>query len=239
MGSTDGKLVAIHQPNFLPWLGFFDKIRRSDLFVAMDNVQFGKTGAGTWTNRVQVIVNGEPAWVTMPIVRAFHGVRAIKEMEVQAEPSWRVKLLRTIENSYRRAPYFGEVFGLVEPIIQNPTSNLAEYNMAGIRQLCGALRLTTPIVIGSTLGVDGRATELLIRMVKAAGGTAYLAGGGAAGYQEDEQFREAGITLIYQEFHHPAYPQFNTTAFKPGLSIVDALMNCGFRATADLLGKPA
>ena len=236
---TEGdKLVAIHQPNFFPWLGFFDKIRRSDVFVAMDNAQFSKTG-GTWTNRIQMIVNGKPAWVTMPIVRAYHGVRSIREMRITDHPAWRAKLLRTIEQNYGRAPYFRDVFPLLEETIRNPTTDLTEYNLGAIRRFCAALGLATPIMLGSSLRAEGRATDLLVPMVKALGGTAYLAGGGAAGYQEDAQFQVAGIKLIFQEFQHPTYPQFNTSSFEPGLSIVDALMNCGFAETADLLGKGA
>jgi hypothetical protein len=227
-------LVAIHQPNFLPWLGFFDKIRRSDIFVMMDNAQFSKTG-GTWTNRVQVIVNGEPAWLTMPIVRAYHGLRIIREMKINENNEWRTKLLRTIEHNYRRAPYFGTVFPLVQLTFQNRTDELAKYNLAAIRQLCAAIEIRTPTVLGSALETEGRSTDLLISMVKAVGGTGYLAGGGASGYQESDKFRQAGLDLIYQEFQHPMYPQFNTSTFKPGLSIVDALMNCGFEGVRGLM----
>lgn len=227
-------LVAIHQPNFFPWLGFFDKIRRCDVFVALDNAQFSKTG-GTWTNRVQVIVNGRPAWVTVPVVRAYHGVRTVRETEISPDPLWRTKTLRTFELSYRRAPHFAEVYPQLEQWIGNPSSGLAEYNLAAIRAICESLGLPAPIKLGSSLAVESRATELLISMVKAVGGTAYLAGGGAAGYQEDDKFREAGIELIYQEFQHPIYPQLNTSSFQPGLSIVDALMNCGCAGTAALL----
>ena len=200
----------------------------------MDNAQFSKTG-GTWTNRVQMIVNGEPAWMTVPIDRAYHGVRTVSEMKIGADTVWRTKMLRTIEHSYRRAPHFAELYPRLESWIGNPTSDLAEYNLSAIREICESLGLRTPIVLGSSLEVDGRATDLLIRMVGAVGGTAYLAGGGAAGYQEDDKFREAGIELIYQEFQHPTYSQLNTTSFQPGQSIVDALMSCGFAGTANLL----
>lgn len=204
----------------------------------MDNAQFSKTG-GTWTNRVQIIVSGEPAWLTVPIVRAYHGVRTVREMRITAEAAWRGKLLRTIDHNYRRAPHFDAVFPLLESSIGNPTTELAEYNLSPIRAICSGLGLKTPIVLGSSLGVGGRATQLLISMVKAVDGTAYLAGGGASGYQEDAEFSEAGIKLIYQEFQHPTYPQFNSATFKPGLSIVDALMNCGFAGAAGLLSGQA
>jgi hypothetical protein len=226
--------VAIHQPNFLPWLGFFDKIHRSDVFVVMDNAQFSKTG-GTWTNRVQLIVNKRPAWITAPIVRAYHGLRTVREMEINDSQPWRAKLLRTIEMSYGRAPHFSEIAPVVRGLIEQPTTDLAEYNLTAIRTLCARLQLTTPIVIGSSLAVEGRATDQLISMVTAIGGTAYLAGGGASGYQDDEHFSEQGVELVYQDFLHPVYPQFNSDSFIPGLSIVDALMNCGFEGVRGLL----
>lgn len=201
----------------------------------MDNAQFGKSGAGTWTNRVRMIVNGEPAWVTVPIVRAYHGVRTVAEIEVNPDPGWRPKLLRKIEQSYSRAPYFTEVFPWLFPLLRADTLALRDYNMTAISSICQSLHLKTPIVMGTSLAVDGRATDLLITMVEAVSGTAYLAGGGSGGYQEDDKFRDAGIELIYQEFQHPTYRQFNTTDFQPGLSIVDALMNCGFEGTSELL----
>ena len=75
------KVVAIHQPNFFPWLGFFNKVACSDVFILMDNVQFPKKG-GSWSNRVQLAINGQAAWVTMPVVRSFHGTRIIKDMQI-------------------------------------------------------------------------------------------------------------------------------------------------------------
>src|SRR5262249_4882709 len=122
-----------------------------------------------------------------------------------------------------------------ETLLRNETDHLADYNLGAVRALSTELGIQTPIVLGTSLGVDGRATDLLIRMVEAVGGSAYLAGGGSAGDQEDDKFREAGIQVTYQEFQDPTYPQFNTNAFKAGLSIVDALMNCGFDGTYRLL----
>jgi hypothetical protein len=208
------------------------------VFVVLDNAQFSKTG-GTWTNRVQMVVNKEPAWVTVPMVRAYHGLRTIREMRINDSEPWRAKLLRTIEMSYGRTPHFKELEPLVREVIEQRTSDLAEYNLAAIRTLCTALELTTPIVLGSTLRSEGHSTDLLITMIQALGGTSYLAGGGAAGYQEDDKFRQAGIDVIYQEFQHPVYPQLNTSSFRPGLSIVDALMNCGLEGVRELLRTSA
>jgi len=231
----DSKVVAIHQPNFFPWLGYFNKIARADLFLVMDNAQFPKTG-GTWLNRVRLVVGGRPDWVTMPVVRAYHGLRRVEEMRIDNRPPWRAKLLKTIEANYRRAPFFKVAFPLLEGLINNQTDDLTEYNLSALTSLAGALGLdTSKLVRGSTLGVEGSATDLLIAMVEAVGGTAYLCGGGAGGYQEDEKFADRGLRLIYQNFEHPVYPQCNTGEFTPGLSIIDALMNCGIEQTRALV----
>lgn len=228
-------IVAIHQPNFFPWLGFFDKIARSSVFVLLDNVQFPKTG-GTWINRVQWLVGGKGVWVTAPIVRAYHGVRPIREMLLNNTTSWRDKLVKTLEVNYRRAPSYKAVAPMLIPLINNPTDNLAEYNIAAIRAISTGVGLdASKFVFGSMLRAEGTATDLLINIVNAVGGTAYLAGGGAAAYQEDQKFATSDLELVYQGFVHPVYPQFNSTEFIPGLSIIDALMNCGFEGTRMLI----
>src|SRR3989304_9812833 len=97
-------IVAIHQPNFFPWLGYFNKIVRADLFLVMDNAQFPKKG-GTWCNRVKLLIGGKADWMTMPVVRSYPGVRLIKDMKIDNAMPWRAKLLKTIQNNYSRAPF--------------------------------------------------------------------------------------------------------------------------------------
>jgi WbqC-like protein family len=227
------RLVAIHQPNLFPWLGYFDKLARADVFVLLDDVQFPKKG-GTWINRVRILIDGEPAWMTVPVVRSYHGVREIREMRIDEQAPWRRKLLKTIQVSYGRAPHKDEVIPLLSELIGNPTDELAEYNRLAIAELADRLGLTTQLVLSSSLDVSGQATDRLIRLVKAVGGDAYLSGGGAAGYQEDEKFSEASIELVYQRFEPPTYPQ-RADAPVPGLSVIDALMGCGFGGVRELL----
>ena len=234
-----GKIVAIHQPNFLPWLGYFSKIASSDVFIVMDNAQFPKKG-GSWSNRVKLRVAGNAAWVTVPIVRAYHGVRTVREMQIDDTSPWRAKLLKTIRMNYAHAPSIDSVFPLLEQIILYETDSLAEFNLVGIKTICETLGLdTSRFVIGSTLATTGAATELLISMVRAVGGSDYLCGGGASGYQDDDAFARAGIRLQYQSFVHPDYTQGKGVTFQPGLSIVDALMWCGVEGTAGLLAGAA
>jgi hypothetical protein len=227
------KLVAIHQPNFFPWLGYFDKLARADVFVLLDDVQFPKKG-GTWANRVQILIDGEPGWLTVPVVRSYHGVREIREMRIDEGTPWRRKLLGTIQASYGRAEHAEEVMPHLTELIENPTDELADYNSGSIAALADALGLETEMVVSSSLGVGGRATDRLIELVKAVGGDAYLSGGGAGGYQEDEKFSDAGIELVAQGFEHPSYPQ-RADAPVQGLSVIDALMSTGFSGVRELL----
>lgn len=229
------RLVAIHQPNFLPWLGYFDKLHRADCFILMDNAQFQKTG-GTWTNRVQFCIAGAGTWATVPVDRTYHGYRAIRDMEINDSTPWRDKLLRSLQMNYGRAPHFAEIFPLVREIVENPTTRLSDFNIFGIRRIMQVLGSDeSKLVLGSDLAVEGQATDLLISMVRAVNGTGYLCGGGAS-YQEDDKFEAAALELVYQSFKHPQYPQSNAKSFVAGLSIVDALMNLGPGGTRELFG---
>lgn len=231
-------VVAIHQPNFFPWLGYFDKIARADIFVVLDDVQFEKSGSGTWSNRVKLLIGGAPSWVTMPIRRDFQGVRAVSEMRIDTRQPWREKVLKTIRFSYARAPHLAEVFPLIEQLVNNPTDLLADYNLAAITSIRHVIGLPErPMVKSSVLALKTRATDRLIDLVKGVGGTAYLAGGGAAGYQLDAAFAHAGVELRFQRFDHPAYPQRRGAQFVPGLSILDAMFWCGLAETGDLLKR--
>jgi hypothetical protein len=235
-----GKLVAIHQPNFLPWLGFFDKLARADVFVLLDDVQFPRTSKGTWINRVKLLVAGRPTWVTVPIVRSAGSTRAVREIQIDDSQPWRKKLLRTVEVNYRRAPYFDEVFPLVEELVTRPTDQLAAFNEANIRRLAREISLDTEkLVHSSEIETATRGTELLAELTRGVGGTAYLSGGLAPeAYQDEAAFAVARVELVFQDFQHPAYPQPVDVPVQ-GLSIVDALMNCGAAGTAALITRAA
>ena len=199
-------VVAIHQPNFFPWLGYFDKLARADTFVLLDTVEFSK---GSRTNRVEVLVGGQPHWITAPVQRAGIG-GPIRDVLVDEGRDWRAKIVRTLQQNYARAP----ALPLVEELVGQREQRLAAYNEHAIRRLAGELGTGTRIIRASELKVDGRATELLIAIVRAVGGAAYLAGGGAGGYQEDERFAASGIELIAQDFDAPH-----------GLSILHSLLS--------------
>jgi len=231
------RLVAIHQPNFFPWLGFFDKLRRCDVFILLDSVQFPRTGAGNPVNRSEVLVGGRRHWITAPILRRESVGRPICEVRINDERDWRTKIVRTLQSSYARAPGFDASMPMLTELIEHRTERLASYNEHAIRRLARELGLAgASIVRASELGAEGSATRLLIELVRAVDGTAYLAGGGAGGYQEDALFAEAGIDLIFQRFEPPDYPQLVDEPV-PGLSIIDALLQCGADRVREMVNR--
>lgn len=233
------KIVAIHQPNFFPWLGFFDKLIRCDVFVLLDDVQFPKTG-GTWMNRVKLLSNGSPIWVTAPIVRAYHGTRRISEIQINEATPWREKLVRTVYASYAQTPYFRELFQVFEPLILNSAHSLLEYNHFSIETMAGLFGIDTQkIVLGSSLNVSSHSTDMLVEMTRAVGGTAYLSGDGAGGYQEAEKFAQAGLALMFQNYTHPLYKQIRSEKFVAGLSVLDALFHVGLERVREILSRSA
>jgi WbqC-like protein family len=228
-------VVAIHQPNFLPWLGFFDKLARADVFVLLDDVQFPRTSKGTWINRVKLLVGGNEQWATVPIVRSKGSVLPINEVRIDDAQPWRKKLLRTIELNYRRAAAFDAVFPLVAELLATDAERIADFNERTIRRLAGVLGVEAQkIVRSSDLDVDGQSTDLLVELTLAVSGNGYMPGADAYRYQEDEKFASRGVVLAPQAFSHPRYPQ-PVEPFVAGLSIVDALMHCGIGGTRELV----
>jgi hypothetical protein len=228
------KLVAIHQPTFLPWLGWWDKLMRADVLVLLDDVQFSKKG-GTWMNRVRMLVAGEARWVTMPVDRAYTGTRRVREMRIDESKPWRKNIVATIRSSYASAPFAGDVLPVVEEALSAQTDLVAELNEWAIRLLADRLGLDrSKLVRQSQLGASGTGTELLVELCRAVRGDTYLSGDGADEYLLPELFREAGLTLVYQDFKPPPYPQL-VPHHVPGLSVIDALMSCGWHGTAELL----
>src|SRR3954466_6461256 len=132
------RIAAIHQPNFFPWLGYFDKIARADVFVILDDVQHQKTGSN-WSNRVRLLISGEARWVTAPVERPAHGTVRLDEAR-WAQGPWRDKLLRAIELNYRRAPFFAPVMDIVAPLVLDPQEVLAGYNISAVEAFARAFR---------------------------------------------------------------------------------------------------
>ena len=221
------RLCAIHQPNFFPWLGYFDKIRRADVFVLLDGVDYpraGSEGMGSIVNRVKIAVQGKAHDVGAPLQRASLGT-PINAIRIDDRQPWRDKFLRTLTMNYARAANYARSMALLEPLIRHPEPGLAAFNIHAITAIARHLGLATPLLRQSDLRVPGAATELLINLTRAAGCDGYLAGGGAGGYQQDEMFAKAGLSLVYQGYKPVPYGP--PERFLPGLSIIDYLMHDG------------
>ena len=231
------RIVAIHQPNFFPWLGYLNKIVRSDVFILLDDVQHPKTG-GSWLNRVGLLISGEKRWLSASIDRNYHGFRKIYEIEYIQKDKWREKALRSIKQSYGRHPHFRECMEIIEPLLCNPEANLSEYNSRVIMTLCHTLSIdASKILKSSKIPHEGASTDLLCSIAKAVGCDTYMCGGGAAGYQNEDTFAQSGVNLVQQNFSHPIYPQFGMSEFIPGLSVIDAAMNVGWSNVRKLISN--
>jgi hypothetical protein len=231
--TVPGGLAAIHQPNLFPWLGYFNKLARADVFVVLDDAQYQKTGS-SWSNRVKLVVAGQAKWVTAPIRRAAHGVQTIAQLEWDEQP-WRDKLLKTLQLQYGRAPYYAEAMELLQPLVRNPQRKVCAYNLDAVRAIAQALGLRPRIELASAFGVGSSGTLRLVQLVQRAGCRRYLVGGGAGGYQDDALFAGTELELQYQAFVPQPYPQQGVEVFIPGMSIIDPLMNCGLVRTRELV----
>ncbi|MBF9231986.1 WbqC family protein [Microvirga alba] len=222
-----GRVVAIHQPNFFPWLGYFDKIRQADVFIFLDAVDYprsGSGGMGSWVNRVRLNIQGKEHWVGCPVKRLPLGA-PISAAEIDDQQPWRLKLLRSLQANYGRAEHFKQVMDLLGPLIDAREFNLARFNIAAISSIASYLGLSAEFVLQSQLSVPGESTERLIALTKAVGGDTYLTGGGASGYQIDNLFPENGLSLRGQSFTPRPYGP--PEKYIAGLSIIDYLMHDG------------
>lgn len=223
----------------LPWLGLFNKINNADFWVILDHTKNNPRDAAFWGRRVKILVNGTDKWLSLPLKRpnssGIIGV-PISEMEFNnADPRIFSNAVRLIETSYKKSPFFSEVFPFVEEFLLSNEMNMSKRNLKFIFKIMDLLDIKTRFCFSSDLDCKENSTELLVEITQKQNGQVYLCGGGATGYQQDELFHKAGIQVVYNSFVHPIYPQLNCNTFVPGLSIIDALMNLGIYETQKLI----
>lgn len=232
---TQEKIVAIHQPNFLPWLGFFDKWAKADILVLLDDVQFPKTG-GVWTNRCRIVEQGSAKWLTLPIDRSFSGTKKINEILLLKDDKWFNKFEQRLLHSYGKHAFFEEVMNRILLVIKSSERSLFKLNLELLNELGRILSLDSgKLTLSSTIKSAGQSTVLLSSLVTNVGGSIYLEGGGARGYQQDDIFKENGIQVIKQNFTENPYQQLGVGGFIPGCSVIDVILNIGTAKTIELL----
>lgn len=226
-------IVSIHQPQFLPYLGFFHKVAHSDLYVVLDDVQFLERGH---QHRNEIKMQTGKQWLTVPVVQDRG--QLIKDVLIDNSSNWRRKHWAALESNYRPAPFWKEVSpGLRAVLVDGGHTTLAALTVDLLRWSFGVLGLRVPIRCSSELAVDGSQTERLVNVCKSVGAGVYLSGQGGRQYMELAQFDAAGIEVRFQEFTAPVYPQqFMQHGFIANLALVDALFNCGGAGSRALLG---
>jgi len=228
------KIVVIHQPDFFPYIGFFQRFLHADLFVIQDAVQFSKRG---WTHRDKIKTPSGESWITLSLQKHPH-TTPINLIALSKSENWQHEHLKMLKMSYQKAPFFNQIFPLVSDLYSQTPILMAEFNIRTIELLMELFDVRLPYIRASELKASGRSNELLISQLHEVGATHYLSGIGARHYMQPEKFGKAGIEVIWQEFTHPVYPQ-QFGSFVPYLSALDVLFNCGITASRQILREAA
>ena len=232
-------IVSVHQPNFMPWLGFFDKMFKSDVFVIYDTGQIPNKKS-SYTNRAKLVLNGQLKWGnTIPISKRKNGLLSIKDVEIINGDFFKKKFLKTISLYYKKAPFYNEVIDFLEMMILYDSNSLFSYNLHAIKLISDKIGFKRKkIILSSELGFsfeeDKDLNLRIIEIVKKVGGQIYLSGNGSIDYMNNDLFEKNNILLNFQNYIHPKYKQFNSPEFHAGVSIIDALMNLGFTGVSNL-----
>ena len=227
------RTVVIHQPDFLPWLGYFQRLLKADLFIALDHVQFVTGTSRSWTHRDMIKTPQGAKWLSLRVQKAPFGT-AIRDILLAPDPDWRKENLNLLRENYRKAAYFDEIFPLLERLYALPHQTMAAMNLASLDLLEELLDVPRPRLISSKMSPQGTSTAMLVDLLRKAGATHYISGLGARAYLDERLLAEAGIELVWQAFRPPVYPQLHGP-FVPMLSSIDALFNCGADGTRQLL----
>jgi len=234
-------IVTVHQPHFTPWLGYLHRMAQADLFIVLDHVQFER---GNYQNRTMIRMNGEPRWLTVPVVQRSQKERIIEKQidnTLADTPRWwSMAHFQTIRQAYREARYLGLYAPTLRQILETRWTHLVELNAAMLEFLRDAFAIRTKIVRSSELQAEGAKSELILNLCRAVGADTLLAGlGGSRDYLDKAEFERHGVRIEYQQFEHPVYPQCGGGPFSKGLSSLDLLLNCGPASRELLMGERA
>jgi hypothetical protein len=225
---------VILQPSYIPWRGYFDLIRRADVFVFYDDVQYDKHG---WRNRNRVKTPRGSQWLTIPVrSRGATSGLLIKDVAITSGEQWAPTHLETFRRLYAAAPHFADWLPWLQRTYADPPPRLADFTIATTIELATMLGFTsTTFLRSSSLGVAGTKTDRLVAMLRMLGATEYLSGPSARDYIEPEKFASASIDLQYIEYAYPEYPQLYPP-FDPFVTVLDLLFMTGSDARRYITG---
>jgi hypothetical protein len=212
------------QPFYFPWVGFLEQIRLADVFIAVSDFQFVRSG---FIHRVQIKIPGQTHWLTIP-VRDRRERKPIEEVLIDDRTPWRLNHLRTLELNYARAPYRDEMLQLAAEVIQLPTDSLSTLIQASMMAIVGYFDLdeACKFLDNRVVGAGGAKSHRVLNLVQAVGGNRYVTGHGAANYLDHELLERHGIAVEYMKYEMRPYSQLHGS-FTPYVSALDLIANMG------------
>lgn len=227
-------IVSINQPAYLPWLGYFERIARSNVHVVLDHVQFEKN---SFINRNKVRVKDGAAWLTIPLAtKGRFGNLAIQSLEFAPADKWKAKHWATLKMSYSKAAYFDQLQGAYEEIYLSEWSGFMPFIRAMLTQHLSDLGISTRLVFSSEMKTSGQKSNLVLNICKSLSAKSYLSGIKGRTYINEKDFMKEGITIEYQDYQHPTYKQL-WPSFESNLGILDLLFNHGPDSLQILMGS--
>ena len=217
-------LIACHQPNFMPWPGFFYKAMQAERLVLLDDVQFPL--GGSWVNRNRLKNDQGELWLTVPVWKRGRSFQHINQVKICNEENWQKKHLLSLKHAYIHAPYWDEHGRFCQEVYQNPWQGLLDLNLTILDYLRAALEINEPFLRYSTLAPAAKGSQRLVSICKALGANKYLTIASSHKYLDEQLFKRHGIQIIYYKYDPPIYPQL-WGDFIANLSVLDLLLACG------------
>lgn len=224
--------IAIVQPTYLPWIGYFNLIKSSDVFVFLDDVQFAKR---SWQQRNRILLFGKERYLTIPVKTKNAKSLTLSEIAIDDQQIWRKDHKITLFHAYQKHPFGREILQVISEVLDDDEYNLlCDFNISIIKKICENLKLSTKTIRSSDLPVTGKKSEYLIEICKFLGADTYLSGPAAKEYIEEEAyFKNSHIQVLFQNYSPKSYNQLGSSEFIPYLSIIDLIANVGWQNTLD------
>lgn len=213
--------VAIHQPAYLPWLGYLDRIKESDLFIFLDTVQFEKN---SFINRNKIKGPNGPYWLTIPIKNKGHLSKSINEIEIVNDTNWRKKHLKSIKSSYSKCISFQEKYDKLCTLYEGKENNIADLCFNHLLFWLTELNIKTKVIRASELNCNSKKSDLVLDLCNVVNATDYISGPMGKNYLEESKFCSSKIAIHYHDFEPTPYPQLFGD-FIPFMSIADYWFN--------------
>jgi hypothetical protein len=226
-------ILTAHQPTYLPWLGLFHKIAISDLYISYSQVQYQ---TDNWNHRNRIKTPQGPQWLTLSVFRRNHMNISLNDMILLYEKPWRQKHWRTINQNYRKAPYFKRYVDFFEDVYQREWGNLVELNEYMLRWFVTTLGIKTPLKADREYQFSGSKSDRAIDMCCKTEAKVFVFGELGKKYAHTNDFNTIGCIPYFQSYIHPTYPQLYGV-FEPNMSIIDLLFNCGENSLEILLSN--